>query len=765
MKRKELLFLSILMLSILLQIPLKARAAANSGESPGSVPVQPFEDDVRRLRTALDFLGQPLLPQDQEQIKAAFSSHADESSVSGVEAILDKYALAIVTISPESRVGVKRGEASPNLIQQGARLFLVKVVNQAGVTAPLAVESPNSGSVYIQSTNKAEPEHRLSMEDVRERWADISLFSQPPMIDERLSGLGVEYRILIISSRDAGQRTARLSFNVGRGSQDVGFLNEISILFRIDPARSIPLHVKDENGTSTMSSFIFRDSVGRIYPNPAKRLAPDFYFQPQVYRADNDSIQLSPGRYTATYTGGPEYMTGTQPFTVTGNSPDGLTFRLNRWIDPAKYNWYSGDDHIHPAGCSHYENPTEGVDPEAMERQVLGEHLNVGAVLVWGPCFYYQSHFFRGRQDDPASTAHSLIHYDLEVSGFPSSHAGHLVLLNLKDILYPHTKRIEEWPTWDLPVLRWAKSQGAVAGFAHSGWGLAVDSKELPNYIVPSFDSIGANEYIVDVTYPNTVDFISTGNTPYPWELNIWYQTLNVGFRTRISGETDFPCIYDTRVGQGRTYAKIHGSLTFESYIKAVRDGAVYVSDGRSHLMDFAVNHSEIGTRNSEVDLPSPATVQVDVTAAAYLPEKPANGAIRQIPYSQKPYWDLERARLGTTRKVPVEIIVNGQSVERREILADGSRQRLSFAVPIAKSSWIAVRILPSSHTNPIFVVVGGKPIRASRRSAEWCLRSVNQCWSQKSPKISSREMPEATQAYEHARQVYRQLIDESSDP
>ena len=45
---------------------------------------------------------------------------------------------------------------------------------------------------------------------------------------------------------------------------------------------------------------------------------------------------------------------------------------------------------------------------------------------------------------------------------------------------------------------------------------------------MPGFDGIGANEYIVDVTYPNTVDFISAVDTPYAWELNIWYHTLNV---------------------------------------------------------------------------------------------------------------------------------------------------------------------------------------------------------------------------------------------
>jgi len=33
----------------------------------------------------------------------------------------------------------------------------------------------------------------------------------------------------------------------------------------------------------------------------------------------------------------------------------------SRWIDPAKLGWYSGDHHIHAAGCAHYNDPTQGV--------------------------------------------------------------------------------------------------------------------------------------------------------------------------------------------------------------------------------------------------------------------------------------------------------------------------------------------------------------------------------------------------------------------
>jgi hypothetical protein len=75
------------------------------------------------------------------------------------------------------------------------------------------------------------------------------------------------------------------------------------------------------------------------------------------------------------------------------------------------------------------------------------------------------------------------------------------------------------------------------------------------------------------------------------------------------------------------------------------------------------------------------------------------------------------------------------------------------------------MRILPSSHTNPIFVEVGGKPIRASRRSAQWCLEGVDRCWSQKERFIKSDELDQARSDYAHAREVYQRLVAECDGP
>jgi hypothetical protein len=754
--------LIVLPVAALLRPDLPSSLTATLAQQTAQVELQPLAAQVTRLIETLDYLGAPLSAADKQALEKATADSDAARAGRAIQEILDRYALFDIHINPESRVKIAQGAARPELVQNGWRTFLVKVHNEAGVTAQLKAESVNAQRVFARGkggfSTDPRPAQTITERDVRDRWLDLSLYNKPPM-KPQLSGLNLEYRIIQLYSRDAGKREARISFNVGQGSQDIGFRNDADILFTCLPATEVTLRVLDERGRPATASFIIRDKQGNVYPSQAKRLAPDFHFHPQIYRADGEKLSLPAGDYLVEFTRGPEYLVRTQPIKVTTARQQSFTFKLERWIDLARMGWYSGDHHIHAAGCMHYETPAQGVLPEDMIRHILGEDLKVGSVLTWGPCYYYQKQFFEAG-DNKLSTAENLMRYDVEVSGFPSSHAGHLVLLRLKDQDYPGAKVIEDWPTWDLPILKWAKAQGAVTGFAHSGWGLEVKTDQLPHYELPKFDGIGANEYIVDVTH-DVVDFISTVDTPSVWELNIWYHTLNCGFRARISGETDFPCIYGERVGLGRSYVRLDGQLNFDAWVEGLRAGGSYVSDGKSHLLDFSVNGVMAGAQNSELKLSKAETVRVTAKVAARLDEQP-NEAIRKRRYDQMPYWDIERARTGGSREVPVEVIVNGQSVARNNIIADGTLREVSFDVSLARSSWVALRILPSSHTNPVFVIVNDKPIRASRRSAEWCLKAVDQCWTQKAPKIAHRERGEAERAYDFARQAYRRILTES---
>lgn len=784
---------------VLLFLATASAAAATELPVVYDVERQPLVSATGRLLEALEYVGAPLASDDREALQAAMKREDEQESLASIQAVLDKYCLAGVHINPESRVKVAEGPVKKELVQQGWRTFLVKVHNEAGVTAELQADSPNALPLYERGEGSRQrplsTDDLVQPTDVPNRFLDVVMFDRQPL-RSGLSGLTLEYRVIQVYSRDVGKREAQLGFNVGQGTQDIGFRNRVPILFECVPAVEVALSILDHDGTPTTAAFVIRDELGRVYPNPARRLAPDFFFHNQIYRSDGESMHLPPGEYRVEITRGPEYVAQTQQLTVQhGVVSQPMNVRLKRWIHPAKQRWFSGDHHVHAAGCAHYDSPTEGVKPADMMRHILGEDLNVGCVLSWGPCWYTQKQYFEGKTSALSRDNH-LMRYDVEVSGFPSSHAGHLCLLRLTEDDYPGTELIEEWPSWTLPVLKWGMEQGGVVGYSHSGWGLALPDSfpdgsrkfpgrtwggapdqwqgraadQLPDYAMPRFDGIGANEFIVTVAH-DVCHFISSVDTPAIWELNIWYHTLNCGFRTRISGETDFPCIYGDKVGLGRVYVKLDDGepLNFDSWIAGVRDGRSYCGDGLSHIMNFRVNEVAMGEPGSDgqlsqLNLAQPGKVKVSFDAAAMLKPEPTDQtrAIRNARLDEKPYWHVERARIGETRKVPVEIVVNGYPVATRELIADGRQQSLEFDIDVPQSSWIAVRILPSVHTNPIFVEVAGKPIRASRRSAEWCAEAVDVCWEAKRNLIRESERAEAKAAYDAAAAIYRARLEES---
>ena len=120
-------------------------------------------------------------------------------------------------------------------------------------------------------------------------------------------------------------------------------------------------------------------------------------------------------------------------------------------------------------------------------------------------------------------------------------------------------------------------------------------------------------------------------------------------------------------------------------------EGRSYVSEGKSHVIDFKVNGLELGTHQSQVNLDRSQSVTITARVAAHLPEvQDAIGAIIAArPQNQPPYWDVERARIGKTRRVAVELVVNGEPVARTEVAADGAGQRsASSTVSIARAGW-----------------------------------------------------------------------------
>src|SRR5204862_683906 len=138
------------------------------------------------------------------------------------------------------------------------------------------------------------------------------------------------------------------------GTQDVGFRGEVPILFDVRPAIPVKLTILDVDGKATTGRFTFRQEIDtgknkivRVYPPKSKRLAPDFFFQEQVYRRSGQTVLLPPAELKMIYGRGPEYRLREQSITVSEAKPMEIKVQLERWINPADYGFYSGDHHIH----------------------------------------------------------------------------------------------------------------------------------------------------------------------------------------------------------------------------------------------------------------------------------------------------------------------------------------------------------------------------------------------------------------------------------
>ena len=792
-------------LSLSLCVVLGLGSSARAIDPPPVVPGiegQPLAANAGRLAKAFDFLGAPLPAAAGKDLAKAI----EDKDAKRVQEVLDPHVLFVVTINPEARVKAARGPAEPTLQQAGWTPVLIKVVNESTVKKPLKMASPQSGEVYSgPGRDSRDPKASPKIVD---RFLELEVFKSPPMTLE-LSGLGVEYVLGLVYSSEAGKREATIGFDVGQGNQDLGFRGEVAVLFEVRPAVKVKVKVEDFDAKPTVARFTITDAAGKVYPPQPKRLAPDFFFQKQIYRPDGGTVLLPPGEFVVEYGRGPEYHLKRTKLKVEQNGKDPqLAVKLERWLNPADYGWYSGDHHIHAAGCAHYTNPTEGVLPEDMFLHVKGEGLNVGCCLTWGPCYDYQRKFFEASPHN-LTEPFTVLKYDVEVSGFGSQALGHVCLLNLRDQTFPGSEgtKVKGWPTWTTPLMRWAKEQGGVTGYAHSANGLQVNPEQstrrlfvaldrgtkghltpddakagpwplpeafakidadgdgkvtevelaqsvkrtannLPNLAIPEMNGIGAQEICV-TTAMGVCDFISAMDTQRVPEWNCWYHIMNCGFLLKVSGETDFPCISGSRVGQGRVYVQLGKTdgIDYGVWCKGIQLGRSYVSDGYAHSLEFKVNDKSPGFGDVSLDAAGPVKVSAKVAFAKDV-------ALGTAPGAQAP--------TGDTRKL--ELVVNGKVVASKDVPADNKAHDVSFEVAIDKSSWVAIRHFPQMHTNPVNVIVGGKPIRASRDSAKWCVGVIEQLWKVRGPGIKAEERGEAEKTFQKALEIYRKIAAEAGE-
>ena len=165
---------------------------------------------TQRLLEALDTLGTPLFDEIKASLQELKSEPDDAKVTASIQQLLDPLCIATVEIKEDGSVEVVAGR-NIEVEENGWRTLLVKVLNRAGVQSRLRVDSPN-----------ARPLPHGPSDDVPNRWLSLNAFDGRPL-DASLSGLGLEYRLVQLSSMQTGARQARLEFNAGlvgaKGSQ------------------------------------------------------------------------------------------------------------------------------------------------------------------------------------------------------------------------------------------------------------------------------------------------------------------------------------------------------------------------------------------------------------------------------------------------------------------------------------------------------------------------------------------------------------------
>src|SRR5579885_1841123 len=242
---------------------------------------QPLAAQARRVSEALALLGEPLTDAERQAISDAATDADENQAVEHIQALLDKRCLAGVHVTADKKLEARAGSAKPQLAEQGWRVFLVKVHNQPGLAnIELTASSPNALRMTNPSTGRPDPKV-VSVGEVGKRFLDVMMFNGQPLVRD-LSGLELEYRIVQIYCRDSGRKEATLRFNLNEGKKQIASGQPLRIDFESAPAVLIRLHVIDDDGQSqrdgrpVVAAFTFRDHLGRVYPSPSRRLAPDF---------------------------------------------------------------------------------------------------------------------------------------------------------------------------------------------------------------------------------------------------------------------------------------------------------------------------------------------------------------------------------------------------------------------------------------------------------------------------------------------------------
>jgi TolB protein len=460
-----------------------------------------------------------------------------------------------------------------------------------------------------------------------------------------------------------------------------------------EPVGRIQLTIVDATGRPTPARVSITGADGRSFaPDDAWRHAEDA-FDPHErpleygYFHSNGRSRLTVpvGSLVLEVSHGPEYRFVRKSLEVSANKATTVRVALKRVTDMPAQGWYSADLHVHMNYGGAYRNT-----PRHLAQQAKAEDLHlVENLIVNKEGRIPDVAYFTGRPD-PASTPGTLIVHDQE---YHTSYWGHSGLLGLREHLilpgyagYANTAAASLYPT-NAAVMDLAHRQGGVTGYVHP-----FDSYPNPwDSLKPLTDELPVDAALGKVDYYEALGFVDD----YLPTARVWYQLLNCGFRIPAGAGTDAMANYASLrgpVGLNRVFVKSGAPLEHRRWLDSLKAGRSFATNGP--LLGFTLENRELG---DELRLPDGGG---DVTARVTL-------------HSIVPIDTLEIVRNGAVAAtVPL--------TENRTDVA------LAIKLAIHESGWYLLRargsrpaypildFYPYATTSPIYVTVGGRPIRSA---------------------------------------------------
>ena len=412
------------------------------------------------------------------------------------------------------------------------------------------------------------------------------------------------------------------------------------------------------------------------------------------------TVEVPAGELIIEAVRGFEYTPSRATVQVTPGNTVSVTVPLKRLANLKAAGWYSGSNHAHMNYAGNLHNT-----PANMFMMAAAEDLDVVTLQIANKdnrILDYQ-HFVPGQAQHPLSTAKRIMHVGQE---YRPPFYGHIALFNLqKHLISPFVTGYEGTGVESLypsntDIFRYAKQQGGIGAYVHpyTGNGDPLDgtlgtAKTLP--VDVALDAISYHELWSQ----------SAGDAP----LMVWYRLLNSGFRVAVTGgEDSISNLHDIElVGSVRGYFHLGKQpLTWANWMAAMLAGRGFVSNGP--LVEFTVNGRMPG---EEIALPAPGRV-----------------ALKVVVHSAAPL----------TR---VEVVRNGEVVRSVPPSEGGQRALLTETIDVTDSGWYTVQAIganrsfpventrPQAVSNPVYVVVGGRPIR-HRASAEYFVKWIDKLTS-----------------------------------